>query len=373
MLSPDQEHVVSNAAYWWHSRSDMLRLSIGGLAGTGKTSIIMPLVARLGLTMDDVAVVAPTWKAALVLRKKGFPDASSIHGIIYGVPKVVARDDDGETLEWVLKDADLANKRLIVVDESSMVGARIGSDLEKTARLYHLRIVTFGDPGQLQPVEDSPWVIQPDLLLTQVHRQAAGSAIVQAAYYVRNGGTLQHCRLTTEAVQYWDGVTKYRPQRSDVFLCDTRALCDAINDFLKPRAVPLGLPDELVTARDNVRAAGIINGTDIPSSTKGLRLLTAVQNPDRNAIKAHWERVKRANRGDPTAEIELLKEPHGPVFASWGWARTIHKAQGSEWPRVVVVCSEGGPPDYARAVYTALTRAKQELIFLPARALDLTR
>jgi ATP-dependent exoDNAse (exonuclease V) alpha subunit len=64
----------------------------------------------------------------------------------------------------------------------------------------------------------------------------------------------------------------------------------------------------------------------------------------------------------------LGKNSGGPrrlVKATWGYAITCHKAQGSEWPRVIVI-DDGWqrwvPEDRARWLYTAITRASEKLI-----------
>ena len=91
--------------------------TLGGYAGTGKTTLIKAISERV-----DIEVATPTWKAALVLRSKGFPDAVTIHSLMLKA----TRDDDGnltfeEDREKALRMARADKNKLLVIDESSMV------------------------------------------------------------------------------------------------------------------------------------------------------------------------------------------------------------------------------------------------------------
>jgi exodeoxyribonuclease-5 len=86
--SPDQQAALNAILEWrdTNPRGDKQYLTLGGYAGTGKST----LVAHLAKTWVDVAVVALCGKAAHVLRTKGVP-AQTIHSLIYAPIKIGGR------------------------------------------------------------------------------------------------------------------------------------------------------------------------------------------------------------------------------------------------------------------------------------------
>lgn len=54
-----------------------------GYAGTGKSTLVWHLVHEISGGLAAVRVVAPTAKAASVLRRKGFPLATTVHKMFY--------------------------------------------------------------------------------------------------------------------------------------------------------------------------------------------------------------------------------------------------------------------------------------------------
>src|SRR5262245_20525106 len=101
--------------------------TLGGYAGTGKTTVIGELIRRL----PDFAVCAFTGKAANVLRRKGVP-ASTIHSTIYRPDERTWLDDSGrryvETV-WVRRPPEEVDCSGFIVDEASMVGRDLHDDL----------------------------------------------------------------------------------------------------------------------------------------------------------------------------------------------------------------------------------------------------
>ena len=87
--------------------------------------------------------------------------------------------------ESVLRDA-----KLLVLDEVSMVGRELATDL----LAFGKPILVLGDPGQLPPIkgEGAFNTDTPDVLLTEVHRQAAESAIIRLATAAREGTTIPY-------------------------------------------------------------------------------------------------------------------------------------------------------------------------------------
>lgn len=154
-------------------------MRVFGFAGTGKTTIAKQINEDLN---GGVLYMAFTGKAALVLRKKGCALASTIHGAIY---KPIEDPLTGHTTFRLNPDSSVAHARLVCVDEVSMVGPDIGNDLLS----YGTKILVLGDPFQLPPIEGVGFFTdcEPDILLTEIHRQAADNPIIRMSMDIREG------------------------------------------------------------------------------------------------------------------------------------------------------------------------------------------
>ena len=118
------------------------------------------------------------------MRAKGCQDARTIHSMIYR-----ARDTDTEEPSFVLNEESPAAKAsLIIIDECSMVDADLGRDLLSFGK----PVLVLGDPAQLPPVKGGGFFTEaePDVMLTEVHRQAADNPIIRLSMTVREGGRL---------------------------------------------------------------------------------------------------------------------------------------------------------------------------------------
>ena len=120
------------------------------------------------------------------MRSKGCDNASTIHSLIYR-----AREDPAtEQPSFELKDdgAGLASAKLIVIDECSMVDAELGRDLMSFGK----PLLVLGDPAQLPPIQGGGFFTdaEPDVMLTEVHRQAQDDPIVRMSMDVREGREL---------------------------------------------------------------------------------------------------------------------------------------------------------------------------------------
>ncbi|HBA59911.1 MAG TPA: ATP-binding protein, partial [Elusimicrobia bacterium] len=172
-LSGDQQKALEQLLSWYGSPERSAFITLGGYAGTGKTTLIAIFkneLARLDKS-TRIAFCSYTGKAAQNLKNKlkeagalNVKDSvSTIHGLIYnpreGAGGVIAGWDRKEELE----------RSLIIVDEASMVDGLIWNDLLS----YNIPIIAVGDHGQLPPIAGSFNLMEkPQLLLTQIHRQA---------------------------------------------------------------------------------------------------------------------------------------------------------------------------------------------------------
>src|SRR5262249_21344202 len=82
-------------------------------------------------------------------------------------------------------ESPIASCRLLVLDEVSMVGP----DMAKDVLSFGKPVLVLGDPGRLPPIkgEGAFTQVQPDVMLTEIHRQAGESAIIRLATMARQG------------------------------------------------------------------------------------------------------------------------------------------------------------------------------------------
>ena len=381
--TPDQERALGEIMTWTSEAfqgKGAPYLTLGGYAGTGKTTLIAHLRNLLAEKKPElkVAFCAFTGKASQVLHGKlkdldalgGEDSVSTIHALIYEA--IV--DDDGRLIEWRKRKRVPAG--LIILDEASMVGQGIFTDL-----LSHgVPILAVGDHGQLPPINDSfSLMSQPDIRLEEIHRQAQDSPIIRLSMDVRERGRIPFG-------SFGQGVSKIRAhdldlegwvssQSSDTLVLAGRNatrihLNRKIRGLLGFEGDEPQLRDRVICLRNNWEKR-IFNGQ--LGSIEGIG-----SGPEREGER-HWWKLEvafddgaiysgLASRHQFLQPKTLMEVPGlrasemGELF-DYGYALTVHKAQGSQAKRVLVfeerILREES--DWRRWLYTAVTRAETEL------------
>lgn len=365
-LSQQQGEAVSAVEEWFENpKSQIFRLF--GYAGTGKTTIARFIEEKLTKEKDlEVRFAAFTGKAAHVLRTKGV-DASTIHGLIY---KLVKEENKKPVFRLDYEDSPLCWTDLLVLDEVSMVNEEIGSDLLSFGK----KILVLGDPGQLPPISGTGFFTStaPDFLLTEIHRQAADSPIIQLATQIREGRMPLVGDYGSSRVQY--GMSRELVMGADQLIVGKNATRKESNfraRALKGHTEPLPQRgDKLVCLRNN-RKDGFMNGTiwyvtEIDTKFEGFddeffppSYICDLRSEDdaedvRKGIQMHREHFLGGEV--PPSVLRKANE------FDFGYALTCHKAQGSQWSHVVV-CDESGVfrENRWRWLYTAVTRAAEKV------------
>ena len=164
-----------------------------GAAGTGKTTTLKVLLAALEAAGKSVTVAAPTHKAAG--RASECLDGRSVttvHRVTYaGAQEVIEEDEEfASELDFNTREAGSAEVgNVLVIDEASMVGERVGMDL-MAALPAATQIIAVGDGHQLPPVNELGYfaLLQAEVQLTDVFRQEEGSPVLRAATTLRETG-----------------------------------------------------------------------------------------------------------------------------------------------------------------------------------------
>ena len=372
-FSPQQEEAFGWLLAWQYNRRSNL-FYLAGPAGTGKTT----LLHRLAGTTANVVFMAPTGRAAAVMRAKGCPGATTIDRAIYrhpfewrcskpGCAKPPCRPLCRQARQvWLGKRLDLNSRAaaadLIVIDEASMVSAEAGADLQSLGR----PILAVGDPGQLPPVNGTGYLTgrKPDFLLTEVHRQAAGNPIIQLATMAREGrvpplGHYGNSRVVRDA-DFDEDLTAF-----DAVICgknDTRRQLNAQIRKALGFETLLPIVEERLLVLRNRHEKGLCNGDVVtvaevdPGGPKNgfLRMLVVPEDGDPVEIDAPVELLL----SDDADAIGATGDP-----CTWGYCLTVHKAQGSEWPTVLLIDESACFREHRwRWLYTGLTRAAQRVV-----------
>ena len=271
--------------WFWHRTAKQQVFRMFGYAGTGKTTLTRHAVDELGLeTMtkgpngsggclaDGVLYAAYTGKAALVMTRKGTP-ASTIHSLIYRVseatPEEIERVEQEvaeigaklPTLDPAVRlfeesrlrsleirldniheprfvfngQSQVRDAALVVLDEISMVG----DDMARDLLAFGKPILVLGDPGQLPPIrgEGAFTRAQPDVMLTEIHRQAGDSAIIRLATMACQGRPIPYGEHDPHVWKMPRGaVTPEQMLRGGQVICGRNATRIQLNIAMKRKA-----------------------------------------------------------------------------------------------------------------------------------------
>jgi exodeoxyribonuclease-5 len=434
--SDTQHRAIAAIRHWFQNEADRKQVfRLFGYAGTGKSTVLRFALDELGLEhhrsggdgeacVPGVVTATFTGKAALVLRRKGTP-ARTIHSLIYSV--IEATEEEVEAAEKKIEEAvlrargltgferttaeatieamrqgvadmkrprfalnpksDAAHAKLIVLDEVSMVGEEMARDLLSFGK----PILVLGDPGQLPPIQGEGAFTKdaPDIMLTEIHRQASESAIIRLATMARQGEPIGLGRYDDHVWKMRKlDVTPEQALRGGQVICGMNATRLQLNNAMRRAAgfgaggwLPTG-PGEKIICLKNQNDLGLINGMFLTLSDivdEGSHHFTAVvTDEDGNRIGAPQQDGSRGRlriyKGHFEDHLAFDKQRHdrdwkikkGLTEATFGWAITGHKAQGSQFPTVLVWDDGLGRTamDRNRWLYTAITRAEWGLVIV---------
>lgn len=399
-LSDQQNEAFNGFKQWFRNAPNSKpHYFIGGYAGTGKTTLIKYVLDWFGdAATESVLILAPTGKAADVLRKKGLPTACTIHSAIYSALsphairimdlRKILQDpnlDPSEKLErqkelgilvskgpaFASNNVDFFDKiHLIIVDEFSMVGTKIYEDLIEKK----VPILCFGDPAQLPPVKDTRLGFQPDYTMTDIHRQAADNPIIRMAHDVRTGNFLkygdygQDCKVIGRGEYSSDLLLTHSQVIS--WTHDARRKINVRYRIMNKNTDPFPMKDEKLICKRNNNELRIYNGGLYRAASdtvegdldkvidihNGIEVLKSV--PIYPLPFEEYRRVVHRHEHLSWQELQGIEQ------FDFGYCITGHASQGSEFDSVLVVDETARmKSDLERRqwMYTAVTRASKKL------------
>jgi len=356
--SPGQAAALDKVGRWLAAGEPQV-FRLFGYAGVGKTTLAKRLAES---AQGETAFAAFTGKAALVMRSKGCAGASTIHALIYRV----SEGEDGAPTFTLNHDGPASRAALIVIDECSMVDAELGRDLLSFGK----PILVLGDPAQLPPVKGGGFFTEaePDAMLTEIHRQAKDDPIIRLSEIVRSGGEIAYGRYGDSRVIRRDEIDAAEVLAADQILVGvnrTRRLYNQRIRQLQGTEAPLPVAGDKLVCLRNDRAKGLINGgLWRVESLSGLRkdfvrmTVRSEDDPGRAAVKVA---VLKPFFEGTEADLPYALRRDSDEF-DYGYALTVHKAQGSQWDAVVLFDESRAFREHrARWLYTGLTRAARRL------------
>lgn len=367
---------------------------ISGYAGAGKSTLVKVIVQNLpGVDPEENVVYACfTGKAAQVLLKKGNKNVTTLHKLLYeSIPK-----PDGT---FFRKPKAEIGYKIVVVDEVSMAPRNIMELLFK----HNVFIIALGDPFQLPPVDkdqDNGLLNNPDIFLDEIMRQSLDSEIIQLSMKIRNYEPIDYFKghdvIIMPKSDLNTGVLKW----ADQILVGTNATRVAINNQMRDL---LGFEKGIIGEHE--RLTCLRNYWDNYSDTDA-PLINGTMGYLSNSYETYYKLppwIKKSNNIIPIISGNFISEDGDnfglldmdknyiligdgfltqkekymlgknlkyqkliPYEFTYGYAITTHRAQGSEWSKVLVI-EEKFPfnkEEHARWLYTACTRASSKLVLV---------
>jgi len=386
-LSRDQKEALKNILEWYaKDREKMQYVTLGGFAGTGKTTLISCLRQELE-TADPglkVGFISYTGKATRVLsdilQQSGTlrrqDTVSTIHALIY-TPVLNERE---EIVGWKKKDS--IDRKLIIVDEASMVDA----DIWRHLLSFGVPVIAVGDHGQLPPIRGTFHLMHtPHLTLTEIHRQAKKHPIIRISVQARKHGAIDPGRYGPGVVKYdrsdpmasetmQEMLTNYSPDT--LVLCGYNSTRNRLNAGIRQA---LGFAtsqpeagDRVICLRNN-HASRIYNGMlgTIRRITRKSDAIyeTAIQLDGEQDMFEGSVAAEQFGARSALNYTDMRKRFSGVDLFDFGYAITVHKAQGSQAKRVMLFEERFPSMDdgqWKRWLYTAVTRAQEELYIFPS-------
>lgn len=392
-LGKEQKLAVKN------SLSNRLSIITGG-PGTGKTTVlstVIKLAMKFGITEDDIALCAPTGKAARRMMESinGALGTSMTPTTIHTLLEVDPTDEELE--QFVYNENNKLPYKLIVCDESSMIDLSVASALIKAIKKT-TQVIFVGDIEQLPSVSYGNFLRDlidskvPCVKLLEIHRQKGGSSIITLSQQIRDEVGIDLTAKKDFAFLPFDGLS-YQQQMDKIvnlFMrgveksnLDQTVVLTPINgktgqSELGCKQISLAIQDKINPLKEGENEV-TVNGWKF---RKGSKVMITKNNNQLHLVNGQIGYISSIDFEDKTIDVsfEEIELHEGKPFVTHkiqtldeelienlvlGYAITIHKSQGSEWQNVIQVCAKENAFNNTKAlVYTGITRAKKNIIIV---------
>ena len=383
-LSEEQKKIEEGITEWFKNGKSQY-ITLGGFAGTGKTTLVGYICNELKKENKDIkfAFCSYTGKASRVLNQRLLDSKSvmdtdyvgTIHRLIYH-PITNERD---EIIGWEKINKDEFRYDMIVVDEASMLDEEIWEDLLS----FDVPVLAVGDHGQLPPVKGSFNLMQnPVLKLEEIFRQEKSNPIIKISEIARKYGTIpvfnfsdtvrkldQRDSDTGEFVQNklesfnsdWMVLTGYNHTRIE--------LNKGIRELLEFESANPMTGDRVICLKNN-HTANIYNGM--------IGNIISCNKEGKDSNSSYYDMIVHFDGEDSdfigkvcidqfNSKEQITSKDPEINFLDFGYALTVHKAQGGQAPKVLLFEERFPKMDddmWRRWLYTGITRAIEELYII---------
>lgn len=362
---------------------------ITGGPGTGKTTILKFIINIFEKSGKKVEVAAPTGKAAKRINELTGHSTSTIHRLLK-IGKVDENSSNAVYYEVEKVDADL-----FIIDEASMLDIYLFHYVMQALK-PHIKLVIIGDVDQLPSV--GPGKILSDLIesktintvyLKEIFRQAKTSDIVLNAHKVNQGKQIEIKKDTEKS-------NKLKSDLEIIEAFDVELMFNKLIEILKNESFEAFFEDSIILTPTKKGISGTFNlNKEIQSlfnKNKGKTYgkIEFKKNDRIMQIKNNYELIWKQGdfvgtgvfNGD-SGKIVKIDEKNKKIdvlyddgkYAEYlfseldqlqhAYAITVHKSQGSEFKKVILMLPSAVPSLLTRNVlYTAMSRAKEHLTII---------
>lgn len=388
-LEEDKQYAKLQQAAILAALTNGVMVLTGG-PGTGKTTVIRAVI-RIFESLDmDIALAAPTGRAAKRMSEATRHEAKTIHRLLemeYG---------EEDTAHFKRNENELLDEDVIIIDEASMIDMQLMNSLLKAIK-PGARLMLIGDSDQLPSVGAGN--VLNDIIaseryatvkLTEIFRQASESLIITNAHAINHGvmpnlgvkdndffflGRSNDDSIAATVVDLYknrlprtygddvvEGIQVICPSRKGVTGTQTlnRMLQEALNPSSNTkrekevrdtifregdRVMQIKNNYDLTWERDGKEGVGVFNGD--------IGVIETINTPAEQMVINFDDRVVAYDFAN-LAELDHA------------WAVTVHKSQGSEYPVVIMPVSPSCPPMLLsrNLLYTGVTRAQKMVILV---------
>lgn len=358
--------------------------TIAGYAGTGKTYVAEHIISALGLKPEEIMVGAFTGKAAFRLQESGFPQALTLHKILYKTLKTPRG-----FIHTKLPKSDFAGIKLFLFDEVSM----IPDNMLRDAAAFGIHTIMLGDPGQLPPIgKDNGMLQKPHIFLDEIMRQAAESSIIRLSKDIREGNKIQP--FCDEQVQMFpkEELTSGMLLWADQVLCGKNATRNKLNQFVRrEKGYTEALPQEgekiIITANNwelmNKEGYSLVNGMlaevtrsfdvnkadEAMGRSMGKNIRWAPINFQPDVGGSEFTGVKYDAQpfidGTNSYIVNQFAKGYNKInYLDFGYVITVHKFQGSECNKGLGIEERMNGKQHKAWLYTMSTRFAEKFVLL---------
>lgn len=345
---------------------------IAGYAGSGKSTLVQYIIQELHIPESKIAYVAYTGKAALVLKSKGCPGATTAHKLLYHTTEL----PDG-TFIHVPKDKPDKAYKLIVVDEVSMLAKEMWTILMK----WGVHVICLGDPYQLPPLGEENGILDhPHIFLDEIMRQAQDSEIIRLSMDIRAGKPLSLSKGKDVWVVPKETVSDRILTTADIVLCGKNATRYYLNQRIRRNVWGEQYKDEPIESDKIICLKNYWNKGDLANGLIGkitniekkedfflkTKLLADFKTDDDAFYDLSMD-YQLFTDGKPLVNQDNWRQypkEIRPMEFDYAYSVTVHKSQGSEYGKVVLFNEYLGKDreTYLRWLYTGCTRSSEKLV-----------